>query len=225
MKALNIKWDIDIEEAYATLDDMTSKRAAEVLGIPVEIYNNMTTEERHDYAYDYFKKSPSSLAELCGVPVEADIPAEIAEDPEYVGDREGLVEHISDWLSDEYGYCHEGFGLDTDIPDNLVSLSHKDFTEYGWKKILDKLGVSDEDKEGWISSIEFMLDKSSVKVIKPNSAIAWKQVEEIVKGIYGDRAELTYDDRQKGYWIRTGNSSTFYNETKLIELGNRQRTA
>ncbi len=47
------------------------------------------------------------------LPVTVTIPEEIADDPEYQDsdNEEALAEHISDWLSDTYGYCHEGFKI------------------------------------------------------------------------------------------------------------------
>lgn len=100
MKATNIKWDIDIEEAYELLDNMTAEQAAKALEIPKDMYANMTTEERHDYAYDAFHHNRVSLEEFVGLPDEVEIPEGLTDD-----------EDISDWLSDEYGYCHEGFKL------------------------------------------------------------------------------------------------------------------
>lgn len=61
MRAYDIEWDIDIEEAFEKLDTMTLEEAAAALDIPKEI-----------------------------------------EDDE---------ETISDWLSDEFGWCHRGFRL------------------------------------------------------------------------------------------------------------------
>jgi hypothetical protein len=100
MKIANIQWDIDMEEVYERLDDMTVEAAAEALEIPVKTYANMTTEERHDYAYDKFHHCPAELEEFVGLPLEIEIPEELTDD-----------EDISDWLSDEYGYCHKGFEL------------------------------------------------------------------------------------------------------------------
>lgn len=40
-----------------------------------------------------------------------ELPTEI-EIPDYlVTDEDDLLDDISDWLSDEYGFCHEGFEL------------------------------------------------------------------------------------------------------------------
>lgn len=60
MRAINIKWDIDLE------DDETYEEALENCGLPTEVLI-----------------------------------------PEGIDD----AEDISDWLSDEYGFCHAGFEL------------------------------------------------------------------------------------------------------------------
>lgn len=46
------------------------------------------------------------------LPTEVEIPDEYATDPELLEDRVKLEEIISDWLSDEYGFCHDGFVLE-----------------------------------------------------------------------------------------------------------------
>ena len=98
--AYNIQWSIDMDEVYERLDSMTAEKAAEALGVHFYTYANMTTEERHDYAYDKFNHCPAELDEFIGLPEEVEIPENLADD-----------EDISDWLSDKFGYCHEGFGL------------------------------------------------------------------------------------------------------------------
>ena len=37
------------------------------------------------------------------------LPTEIVNEFDYKGDNDELEETITDWLSDEYGYCHEGY--------------------------------------------------------------------------------------------------------------------
>ena len=104
MKATDIQWDIDMDEVYEKLDDMSCENASEALGVSYRQYADMTTGERHDLAYDIFRHSPGALFDFLGLPEEVEIPEE-------VGDNE---EDISNWLSDTFGYCHEGFGLPTD---------------------------------------------------------------------------------------------------------------
>lgn len=45
------------------------------------------------------------------LPTEVEIPDEYATDPELLNNLDMLEETISDWLSDTYGWCHEGFIL------------------------------------------------------------------------------------------------------------------
>ena len=101
MKATNIQWDIDMEDALAMLDEMTAKDAAEALEISYDRYANMTSEERDDYAYDFFHHRPGALCDFVGLPDEVDIPEELTDE-----------EDIADWLSDEYGFCHDGFCIE-----------------------------------------------------------------------------------------------------------------
>lgn len=96
----NIKWNIDFDEVYEELDKLSAVKAAAVLGLPEHTYSNMTTEERHDYAYSKFHHSIAELEEFLGLPNRITV-------PEYLANSE----EISDWLSDKYGYCHEGFDL------------------------------------------------------------------------------------------------------------------
>lgn len=100
MVAINIQWDVDYDEVYEVLDEMTCEKASEKLGISKERYANMATGERHDYAYNVFRHSPAMLDDFFDLPDEIEIPEEIVDE-----------EDVSDWLSDEYGFCHRGFEL------------------------------------------------------------------------------------------------------------------
>lgn len=101
MKAINIKWNIDIEEAQEMLDNMTVEAAADALKIPKDMYAYMSTAERHGIAHDRFHHNFVDIVKFIGAPEEVEIPKEIGNDEDA----------ISDWLSDEYGWCHEGFDL------------------------------------------------------------------------------------------------------------------
>ena len=46
------------------------------------------------------------------LPTEVEIPDEYATDREMLADRDLLEETISDWLSDTYEMCHEGFRIE-----------------------------------------------------------------------------------------------------------------
>lgn len=118
MKITSIKWDVDMEDIYETLDEMTVDEASELLKVPVDTYANMSTEERHDYAYDVInhnsEKHYDKIAEIMGLPYEIDLDSEgIGLDIAECDDDE-WEDAISDWLSDEYDWCHNGFFIEGD---------------------------------------------------------------------------------------------------------------
>lgn len=43
------------------------------------------------------------------LPNEVEAPNEIVKD---FNDEEELLDYLSDWLSDEYGFCHDGFNIE-----------------------------------------------------------------------------------------------------------------
>ena len=106
--AHNIDWDVDIEEIYDLLDDSTTAKAAELLEISPERYAAMTTEERHDYAYDKVHHNRLDAAEMIGLPDEVEIPEDVLEYYE-ISSIDDDMSDITDWLSDEYGYCINGY--------------------------------------------------------------------------------------------------------------------
>lgn len=99
--ATDIRWSVDIDEGLDKLDGMPSDKAAEYLDIPKETYANMTTSERHDYAYDVWRHNRKSLSEFVGAPNEVTLPSNVLWDED----------SISEYLSDKYGWCHEGFRI------------------------------------------------------------------------------------------------------------------
>ena len=104
MKAYNIIWDIDMKQILEKLDDMNVDNAVKALQIPYQTFINMSTSEIHDYAYDMFEHNQAAAAEFMGLPEEVEIPDSVGTDED----------DISDWLSDEYEFCHKGFTLNTD---------------------------------------------------------------------------------------------------------------
>lgn len=98
MIAYDIKWNVDIDEAIEKLESMSVRDAARVLQYRPDLYANMIPEDRRDLAREYFRHCPGALEDFVGLPNEVEIPSELTED-----------EDISNWLSDTYGYCHEGF--------------------------------------------------------------------------------------------------------------------
>lgn len=87
MKVTNIQWDYDWNDLFAAL---------------VNTYPEKTVEELKEY----MKHHPMSALEefkILGLPNEIEVPDGMTD-----------AEDISDWLSDEYGFCHNGFYLDDD---------------------------------------------------------------------------------------------------------------
>lgn len=111
MKAFNICWDIDMDEVYEKLDTMSAKDAAKVLELSEREYAKMSVEDRHDWAEEHFRHCPGDLDAFLGLPDEVEIPSEVINDPRCRESRDVLIDYISNWLSDEYGYCHTEFGL------------------------------------------------------------------------------------------------------------------
>ena len=101
MKAKNIHWDIDMECVCDILDEMSAKEAAKALELPYDTYANMTDEEKNDWVYDFFSNRPDALMEFVDLPSEVELPKNLTDEDD-----------ISDWLSDEYGFCHDGFELE-----------------------------------------------------------------------------------------------------------------
>lgn len=113
--ATEIEWDIEWDEVYEILDNMTVEEAAKALDIPVVHYDRMTTSERHDYAFDKFHHCPGELDEFLGISDKVEIPAEIWENSD-----EYYADDISEYISDKYGYCHQGFIIECNL--NLEEL-------------------------------------------------------------------------------------------------------
>lgn len=106
MKVTNVQWDFDMDEVYERLDSMSEKAAADALEVALSDYSRMSVLERHDLAEHLFHHCPAKLDEFVGLPDEIEVPDPITS---AYSDPEELEEVISDWLSEEFGYCHSGF--------------------------------------------------------------------------------------------------------------------
>ena len=102
MRAINIEWDVDFDDVYDLLFD-SDRMSAEFFDVPLSYWQNMTREEIADYAYDYFRKSPSAKAEFLGLPTEVDIPSELSDASD---------DEITDYICDEVGFCCLGYDIE-----------------------------------------------------------------------------------------------------------------
>ena len=109
LKVTNINWDIDMDEVYEKLDEMTAEKAAKVLEVPADKYANMTSSERHDYAYDVFRHCPGRLYEFLELPESLELSDEYDKDQDVV-----------DYLSDKYGYCIKSLSVETIFNDGVM---------------------------------------------------------------------------------------------------------
>lgn len=119
MKAVNIKWNVEYSNellswVWSALDELNSRSAAELLELPISQYANMTTSERHDYAYEVVRKSPEVANEILGLPDKVEIPF-----------PEPCIEGIVDYLYDEYGFCPEEFDVSSEFVIEYLDKSFK----------------------------------------------------------------------------------------------------
>ena len=114
------------------------------------------------------------------------------------------------------------------MDNKTVTLKHTDFTEYAWNIILDRFGVPERQREGWVTSIELNIPKDTTyKLTKPKTKWPITKLEAMAREVFGRNAELAYDDRQKGFNIRYGEhgqSTVFMTEEELTEKASGKET-
>lgn len=82
-----------------TDENTISNRKGEIIMRAVNIKWDVT-----DGAEDMTKEDMDEI--LSTLPTEVEIPDYLTTD-----DEDDLLDDVSDWLSDEYGFCHDGFEL------------------------------------------------------------------------------------------------------------------
>ena len=104
MKAVNIKWDVDTDDAVEYFCDVAENDPAgvsEAIHIPYEIFIDMTWDEKEKAARNYFQNNPTQMAEFLGIPDEISIPDSVESEKE--------DDAISNYITESTGYCHKGF--------------------------------------------------------------------------------------------------------------------
>lgn len=94
----HIEWDFDVDDIFTTINEMTTEQASEILGVDIEMYKKITTEELCDCINEIFDTNPNKFCEIFDLPTSIVIPESV------VGDED----NISEWLSNEYGFCIRG---------------------------------------------------------------------------------------------------------------------
>lgn len=110
----NIMWSPDEEILMEQLEKVSEEKAAKAMEIPLDRYKNMTYSERLDYLYDMLRHNRASdymLTEVLDMPGTVVLPKEVVK--EAIEDHD--TEVISEYLSDKYGFFHEGFTLSEEL--------------------------------------------------------------------------------------------------------------
>lgn len=113
MKAINIKWDVDEDTIIDTFNNFVDDLAIKILGIPLTEYLKMSSEDRKSYVLSTFRHQPAKMSYILnefGISEEIEIPETLLENY-YLGNLDDFYEDVSDWLSNEYGFCHSGFNI------------------------------------------------------------------------------------------------------------------
>lgn len=198
--AYNIDWDVDAEEIYDMLDNSTATQAAEMLEISPERYANMTTEEHHDYAYDKIHHNRLDAAEMLGLPDEVEIPEDVLEYYEITSANDDMSD-ITDWLSDKYGYCINGYDVKDTIMKNKdgsltlindnnekITLTRKEVAE------LSEFFYREELKKEVLAELELAEDNYPQEVIE-----AVKSNDKLIKEIADDYEDTRNSCEELGY--------------------------
>ena len=105
-KATDIEWDVDMDTVYDILDETSDEDIAKLLGTTVGKVEDMMAVEVHEAVRDKFHHCPGAMYDFLNLPESVDVPAEIVSQSFCIDD---IIQDMADWLSDTYGYCHEGF--------------------------------------------------------------------------------------------------------------------
>ena len=98
MRVTNIDWDIDLNEAVENITREGIVTESEFFQLTKKQCLSMSMDEIEDYVRDFFHHRPGALYDYLDLPEETTVPDELITD-----------EDITDWLSDEYGYCLNGW--------------------------------------------------------------------------------------------------------------------
>lgn len=102
--AYEIDWDIDKEEIIEKISELSDEEAAQILGIAIKLFIKMSKSEIEDYAIYHFRHIPGALNDLFGLPQEIKIPTSFN-----IESEDDDMSDVTEWISDEYGYCINGY--------------------------------------------------------------------------------------------------------------------
>ena len=109
MKAVNIKWTFDIDKIFSTarelLDNYPDNYIIELLDLDEVYFKRLSDSDKLGYIFDRVRHCPALENKLFNLPDEVELPEEIANFDD---------NFIAEWLSDTYGFCHEGFNYENE---------------------------------------------------------------------------------------------------------------
>lgn len=117
----HINWDIDLQDAYERLDNMSKKNAANALGMPYHSYLRISSP--YELINDLFNNYPVAFNNFMGIPNTVILPDDIVDR----WHKEKNDEIITNYLSDTYDFCINEYDI-------------FDYSEE-YKKTLDTIGM------------------------------------------------------------------------------------
>lgn len=135
--AYDIDWDVDMDEVYECLENMTIENAARTLGLSQDKYLSMSADELHAFAEDKFRHCPGALDDFLGLPSMVELPGAVCPEDDSCFDTFDWSD-ATDWLADKYGYCINGYNVRR-VPIGVYGLTNtaslnvydiNDFCEY-----------------------------------------------------------------------------------------------
>lgn len=118
MYAYDIYWDVDMEEVLDIVDALTPKGIETHLEINSTVYQSMNEDQKHGFVYGKFRHCPALLDRLLELPDKVRIPEVLAE--EYRKSKD--ASDITEYLSDVYGYCINGYNIKDEKENNKWEL-------------------------------------------------------------------------------------------------------
>lgn len=98
---VSVFWNVSREEIdeFVSFETKSHLEVANILGVDYEKYMELNIEDKVDYILRCIRRCPSIIDNLFDLPEEITVPECVEED------------EIGEWLSDEFGFYHDGFEI------------------------------------------------------------------------------------------------------------------
>lgn len=118
MYVTNIKWDIDLDDAFEVFrQNLTIEEQADMLDIPINDYKKLSIDEIEDTFFYKARHNCFDIADsLYNLPTNINVPQEFINKAE---NRQELAEYMTEYISNEYGFCIEGYDFDDELEENI----------------------------------------------------------------------------------------------------------